>query len=77
MIFFQERIKNWIKNKEEEKIKNKEEEKNKNWRTWLNFQVENVIVYQEKEDDSEDAKVNVKIFVEFEKFDQVKGTQLY
>lgn len=37
--------------------------------------VENVIIYQEREDDSDAAKINVKIFVEFEKFEQVKAAK--
>ena len=37
--------------------------------------VENVIIYQEKETEAEDAEVHVKIFVEFSKHEDVKQAQ--
>merc|ERR1712002_702443 len=37
--------------------------------------VEHVIIYKEQQDEAQDAEVIVKIFVEFEKFEQVKAAK--
>ena len=36
------------------------------------FQVQNVIIYQERQSEEEDAEVHVKIFVEFSEHSEVK-----